>query len=203
MYICKMEYLQEHWLEWFGVITGLLYLYLEIKQYPIMWIVGFVTSFVYIIVYLQAKFYAYGFLNIYYVIISVYGFWLWVRKTNPNKQQDAFAPFFQHISRRLSLVLFLLATVLSGAIYYVLLKFTDSVMPLAEAVATSLSIVATWMVAKRFLEHWFVWVIVNIISVGMFVIQGMYPTVLLFFCYVFLSSIGYFEWKKFNNQEVQ
>ena len=66
-----MEYFLSHWLEWFGVITGLLYLYLEIKQRPSMWIIGFISSLVYVIVFFQTKFYADGVLNSYYVAVSV------------------------------------------------------------------------------------------------------------------------------------
>ena len=67
----------EQGLEYFGVLTGLLYLGLEIVQHRAMWIVGFVTSFVYIFVFFFSKFYADMSLNIYYVCISIYGFWQW------------------------------------------------------------------------------------------------------------------------------
>jgi nicotinamide mononucleotide transporter len=198
-----MDYLQQHWLEWFGVITGLLFLYLEIKQYPIMWIVGILTSAVYIVVYLQASFYAYGLLNVYYVAISVYGLWLWMRGDNPNKTENKSSQHFRHIYWQLGLMLGIITVMLYAGIYWALVSFTDSVMPWAEATGSALSIVATWMLAKRFIEHWFVWIVVNIVSVSMFVSQGMYPTALLFFCYVFLSSIGYVQWRKFTKHELQ
>lgn len=197
-----MDYLQQHWLEWFGVITGLLYLYLEIKQYPIMWIVGIITSAVYIVVYLQASFYAYGLLNVYYVAISVYGLWLWVRGDNRNKTETTSSQHYRHIKGRLTVFVATITIILCVLIYWALVSFTDSVMPSAEAIATALSIVATWMLAKRFIEHWFVWIVVNIVSVTMFAMQGLYPTALLFFCYVFLSSIGYLQWRKFSKYEV-
>jgi nicotinamide mononucleotide transporter len=198
-----MDYLQQHWLEWFGVITGLLFLYLEIKQYPIMWIVGILTSAVYIVVYLQARFYAYGILNVYYVVISVYGLWLWVRGDNPNTKNTNASQYFRHMYMQLAVILFAITLLLYATIYWALVSFTDSAMPWAEALGSSLSIVATWMLAKRFIEHWFVWIVVNIVSVTMFALQGLYPTALLFFCYVFLSSIGYLQWKKFAKHEVE
>lgn len=163
-----------------------------------MWIVGIVTSFVYILVYMQAKFYAYGILNMYYVLISVYGLWLWVRGDNPNKTENSSTQHFRHLKGRLIIIVSAITVILCFLIYIALVKLTDSIMPWAEAIATSLSIVATWMLAKRFIEHWFIWIIVNIISVIMFSFIGMYPTALLFFCYIFLSSLGYLQWKKFE-----
>ena len=68
------------WLEYFGVITGLLYLFLEIKQHKAMWVVGFLTSLVYVFVFLSAKIYADMGLQTYYVGISIYGFYQWTRK---------------------------------------------------------------------------------------------------------------------------
>ena len=70
----------EHWLEYFGVLTGLTYLVLEIGQHRAMWVVGFVTSLVYVFVFFFSKFYADMGLNVYYVGISVYGFWQWRRE---------------------------------------------------------------------------------------------------------------------------
>lgn len=68
------------WLEYFGVITGLLYLFLEIKQHKAMWVVGFLTSLVYVFVFLSAKIYADMGLQTYYVGISIYGFYQWTQK---------------------------------------------------------------------------------------------------------------------------
>ena len=69
--------MMEQLLEYFGVLTGLLYLFLEIRQHRAMWVVGFLTSLVYVFVFFFSKIYADMGLNIYYVAISIYGFWQW------------------------------------------------------------------------------------------------------------------------------
>ena len=72
--------MMEQLLEYFGVLTGLLYLFLEIRQHRAMWVVGFLTSLVYVFVFFFSKIYADMGLNIYYVAISIYGFWQWTRR---------------------------------------------------------------------------------------------------------------------------
>ena len=76
----------EQLLEYFGVLTGLLYLFLEIRQHRAMWVVGFLTSLVYVFVFFFSKIYADMGLNIYYVAISIYGFWQWTRSKGRQEQ---------------------------------------------------------------------------------------------------------------------
>ena len=83
----------EQGLEYFGVATGLIYLMLEIIQHRVMWVVGFITSLVYVFVFFFSKFYADMSLNIYYVGMSIYGFWLWrkgERHTEETKMEIAY-----------------------------------------------------------------------------------------------------------------
>lgn len=75
-------------LEYFGVLTGLLYLFLEIRQHRAMWVVGFLTSLVYVFVFFFSKIYADMGLNIYYVAISIYGFWQWTRRREVETAQN-------------------------------------------------------------------------------------------------------------------
>ena len=78
--------MMEQLLEYFGVLTGLLYLFLEIRQHRAMWVVGFLTSLVYVFVFFFSKIYADMGLNIYYVAISIYGFWQWTRSKGRQEQ---------------------------------------------------------------------------------------------------------------------
>ena len=87
----------EHWLEYFGVLTGLTYLVLEILQHRAMWVVGFVTSLVYVFVFFFSKFYADMSLNVYYVGISVYGFWQWKRE-GAAREEDAAELVYRHLT---------------------------------------------------------------------------------------------------------
>lgn len=185
-------------LEYFGVITGLLYLLLEIKQHKAMWIVGFLTSLVYVFVFFFSKIYADMGLNIYYVAISVYGFNKWAsshKKITPEEKKDT-TIFYRHVTWPLFGGIILAISAIYLFLYYVLHDFTDSPIPLGDAFTTSVGIVATWMLARRLIEHWIFWVIVNFVSVYLYYLRGLYPTMFLYICYAILAIVGYFTWKK-------
>ncbi len=190
-----MEYLYNNWLEWFGVITGLLYLFQEIRQRASMWVVGFLSSLVYVIVFYRSKFYADMVLNIYYVLMSVYGFWLWQSGKEETMETQEQEITYQNISWKLGAFLTLVSVTLYFGIANVLIHFTDSPIPYGDALSTAFSIVATWMVAKKFIQHWFVWMLVNAFSVYLFIWRGLYPTAILFFFYGVLSVVGFYKWK--------
>lgn len=146
------------WLEYFGVITGLLYLFLEIKQHKAMWVVGFLTSLVYVFVFLFAKIYADMGLQTYYVGISVYGFYQWARKKHETHTENDSLPSDRILYTHLSLPLFVgiigTLAVVFAILWYLLHQFTDSPIPVGDAFTTSVGIVATWMLARRIIEHW-------------------------------------------------
>jgi nicotinamide mononucleotide transporter len=69
-----------------------------------------------------------------------------------------------------------------------------------DASIASLSIIATWMLARKKIEHWLIWIFVDLISAGLYFYRGLYPTVLLFMVYSIMAGIGYFKWKKETQQ---
>lgn len=187
----------EQALEYFGVITGLLYIWLEIKQHKAMWVVGFLTSLTYVFVFFFSKFYAVMTLNLYYVLISIYGFWLWSRqKTTAEKESEEEGIVYRHITQPIALVCGVVAIALFGGFYFILNDWTDSPVALGDAFTTALSVVATWMLAHRYIEHWPCWVLINSISGYLYYSRGLYPTLFLYICLAVLAIVGYFTWKK-------
>lgn len=83
-----------------------------------------------------------------------------------------------------------------GGMFWVLSRFTDSPVPAGDAFTTALGVTATWMLAKRILEHWWVWVAVNLVSAVLYYYRGLYPTCFLFVCYGVLAVAGWINWKK-------
>lgn len=198
----------QHLLEYFGVITGLLYLLLEIRQHKAMWVVGFLTSLVYVFVFFFSKIYADMGLNIYYVAISIYGFWKWAQTGKTDKAASAAstaekpaseAILYRHITWPLFAGIAFAIIAIYVSIYYILYNFTDSPIPMGDAFTTSVGIVATWMLARRIIEHWIFWVIVNCVSVYLYYIRGLHPTMFLYLCYALLAIAGYITWKKKGN----
>jgi len=188
------QWFGNNWLEVFGAVTMLLYVWLEIKQKPVMWVVGFISSLIYVFVFFQSKIYGYAALYIYYVAVSVYGWYCW----RYARQSDGTVTELKISRIRISLALILTAifVVLYIVSAYALRRFTDSPVPYWDALGASLSIVATWMLARKILEHWMLWIFVNFFSAGLCFSQGLYPTAGLFVVYGILSVVGWLKWKQ-------
>lgn len=191
----------DHYVEVCGTLSGFLYLGFSIRQHPLTWPVGLLNAVFYIFVFLSSKIYADMTLQFYYVAISIYGWWCWYHghaSGNSLKVTRTNTALWLKLS-----ILFLLLFV---AIAFVLIRFTDSQVPYWDAITTSLSILATWMLARKKIEHWLVWVFVDAISIGLFIIKELYPTTLLFMVYTVLAIYGYIEWKRElsrGNQEAE
>ena len=169
----------EQLLEYFGVLTGLLYLFLEIRQHRAMWVVGFLTSLVYVFVFFFSKIYADMGLNIYYV------------ETAPQE-----VILYRNMTLRLFAGISFSIVALFALLYYVLHYFTDSPIPAGDAFTTAVGIGATWMLARRIVEHWIFWIVVNCVSVYLYYLRGLYPTMFLYICYAILAAAGLYIWKK-------
>lgn len=189
-------------LEYSGVVTGILYLLLEIKQHRAMWIIGFLTSLFYIFIFFNAKIYADMGLNIYYVCISIYGFWQWGKSRKKQKEATQVDNngkdmiLYRHITPLLFIKICCSITSIFLFLYFLLQHFTDSPIPTGDAFTTAIGIVATWMLAKRIIEHWFFWIIVNAVSIYLYYLRGLYPTMFLYICYGVLAIVGLYTWKK-------
>ena len=100
------------------------------------------------------------------------------------------------INTRLAL---LLAAITLGAFFGIGLlldHFTDSPIPYWDAFTTAVSFTATWMLARKILEHWILWIIVDAVSMGLYLYRGLYPTLVLFAVYTAMAVIGFIQWKR-------
>jgi len=171
------------YIEIFGAITGIVYVILEIYKRPSMWVVGILTSLVYMYVFGRAGFYAMAGLNGYYVAISIYGWWSWKMTQNICRAGK------RTISFCLLSIVFLFTL-----LFFILGRYTDSPLPWADALITSMSMVATWMLSRSYLEQWWIWIAANILAVTVYGWQGLYPTMILYIAYTAAAIIGYRRW---------
>lgn len=188
-----MNWFLNNYIEVLGAVTGLIYLYLEIKQNIWLWPLGIITSAFYIYVFFTSKFYADMGLQVYYLVISIYGWWHWLYGGDPLGKEEL--PIGR-TSLKIWVNLFLVSIALFGVMAFVLVNFTDSPVPYGDAFVTALSITATWMLARKLIEQWWIWVVVNIVSLGLFIWKELYPTSILFFFYFTMAVVGYYQWKK-------
>lgn len=185
-----------NYIEIFGALFGLLYIFLSIRQNIWCWPVGFITSALYVYVFFVTKFYADMGLQVYYLIVSVYGWYHWMYG-GKSKQQDDLKPAWGNL--RLYVALTFAAIALFAAIAFILVKFTDSEIPYWDAFTTAGSFIATWMLARKLIENWLVWILVDTVALGTYIYKELYATVALFLVYVVLAILGYLQWKRALN----
>lgn len=187
------KWLSGNYIELLGAILGFAYILFSIRQNIWTWPVGLLTSVLYVWVFLTTKLYADMGLQIYYVFISIYGWYEWVKGKSSEGNEKL---HITRLSLKMGLVLVFISVLVFLLMWYILENFTDSPVPFADSLATTLSIVATWMLARKILEHWLVWIFVDAFSIGLFWYKDLYPTVVLFVIYTVMALVGFFEWKK-------
>jgi nicotinamide mononucleotide transporter len=187
------EWLLSNKIELLGAILGILYVVLSIRQNIFTWPTGLLTSVLYIVVFYKSALYAAMSLQVYYVFISIYGWYFWLRGKNSNNKLQA--PV-QKINKQFLLRIGAVTVLIYGFILFILINFSDSDVPFMDSLTTSLSITATWMLARKYIEHWIIWIFVDIVSSGLYIYKNLWPTVVLFSVYTVMAFIGYVEWKK-------
>ncbi len=190
-----------NYLELIGTLVGLVYLWLEYRASIYLWIASIVMPVIYIVVYYQAGLYADLGINVYYVIASIYGLvsWTWKdsKKTEVSneKVQISLAP------RRLYFPLFLVSLLLTIGMAQLLIHLTDSTVPWADSFTTALSIIAMWMLAKKYAEQWLVWMVVDIVCSILYVYKELYFTAGLYTLYTLIAYLGYLKWKRMIKEQ--
>ncbi|MGM0611922.1 MAG: nicotinamide riboside transporter PnuC [Bacteroidota bacterium] len=195
-----IEYITGNYIELLAMALGLVSIVLQIKQNLWLWPVNIVMVSLYIIVYIDARLYADMSLQVYYLVMSGYGwfYWLYGRKKRTDQKQVPVTRTRKKVWPFLILATILLFVIIS----YILINHTNSDVPYLDAFTTSLSFVATWMLARKLIENWIIWIVVDAVSVGLYIFKGLFPTTILFIVLTILAFKGYHEWKKELNTNI-
>ncbi len=205
------QWMIDNRIEILGAAAGIIYVILEIRQNVWLWPVGIVTSAFYILVFYTSRFYADMSLQVYYLVVSCAGWYWWMKGAGLRAQgtgqgaegtghraQGAVETDRLKVTRikmKMGMVLAGVFVLLYFVMWLVLSELTDSPVPEWDSFITSLSIVATWMLARKIYEHWFLWIIVNLASALIFLSRGLYPTMVLYIIYLIMSFAGLKAWK--------
>ena len=185
------NYLLQNWLEFTAVIFAILYLILAVNQNILCWVAGIVSSILYFFIMQSAGLYMEAYLQIFYVFMGLYG-WLQWRKGN-QIDNNFIVNTWSMLKHFYAISLILALSVLSG----LLLKlYTDAALPFFDAFVTWGAVVATYMVAKKLLENWIYWLVIDSISILLFISRDLLPTAFLFGLYIVIIFFGYKSWKK-------
>ncbi len=186
------EYMANNWMDILGTTLGLLYLYLEIKENVWMWIIGCIMPVIYIFVLYDRGIYADCAMEIYYFLAGIYGFAYWLR----GKSHKGGFVKITHTPRKLGACLAVGTIALWAALGLTLDKLTDSTVPYTDALSTAMSIVGLWMLSRKYIEQWWVWFVVDLISAGLYIYKGIYGRALLYSIYTAIAVYGYIAWKR-------
>ena len=178
-----------------GTALGFLYLWLEFRTSPWMWVVGSIMPAIYIVVLYQAGIYADCGMEVYYFLAGLYGLVIWLRGKTEQGEQVEIRP----TPRRTYAWLVLIFVVLFVAIAVFLREFTDSRVPYIDSFTTSLSVIAMWMLSRKYIEQWWVWLVVDAVSSGLYIYKGVYGRSLLYAVYTVMAVYGYYTWRKQMN----
>ena len=188
------EFIIAHWLDIVTTVLGLAYILLEYKASPWLWLVGFVMQALGIVLYYQKGIYADCAMEFYYLLMTVYGYWRWVKGSKTKQELP-----IRHFPRRLVLLWTGIIAGIWAVIYWLLVTYTNSNVPLADGFTTALSLVGIWALAHKYLEQWFIWIAVDIVTCGLYFYKGIPFKGSLYGLYVIIAVFGYFKWKRLMN----
>ncbi|MDR3116893.1 MAG: nicotinamide riboside transporter PnuC [Bifidobacteriaceae bacterium] len=171
-----------------------IYIVLELFQKKFMWIIGIFSALFYILTFYYSKIYADMGFNIYYLIMSFYGLILWMNESKNFKQKSKII-YYRTLNKLTILYLLLAEIIIFLSLWLILSHLTDSPIPAADALLTSLNIIGTFMLTKRYLFQWHIWIIVNILSIFIFFNRALFLTSVLYAIYTITAFIGFLKWK--------
>lgn len=191
-----LPFVQDNWITLTAALINFVWVYLEYRASVWLWPVGIVLPIFYIVVSLQAHFYGNVLINIYYLITSIIGWWMWLRQGDSSQggRITTLTTYRALVSVRVALPSFFV-------VLWLLECYTDSLLPWADALATVISFVGMIWLAKKWREHWLCWIMANAISSWLFFLSGDVVSCVVFAINFVIAILGYLNWIKLQRAE--
>lgn len=183
-----------------GTAVGLVYVYLEYRASIWLWVASIVMPLIDMFLYLEAGLYADFGMAIYYALAAIYGFivWKWCKKRGQKKAGEMPITHFKTSLVVPAALVFLAAW---AAIYCILTTFTNSNVPVTDSFVNALSIVALWALARKYLEQWLLWIVVDAVCCALYAYKGIPFKAGLYGLYVVIAILGYMKWRTMMNDD--
>lgn len=192
------------WLELVAMLLALAYIILAAQGSLWCWPAAFISTALYTVIFYDVLLLMDSALSVYYLVMAVYGYWAWQKNTSTSSVDNSpteNAPLAiiswsanSHLKVCLSL------TVISLALGYIIANYTPATFPYLDTFTTVFAVFATYLVAQKVLENWLYWVVIDAISIYLYIEKGLIPTTVLFIIYVIIAAYGYFKWKAIYRQ---
>jgi nicotinamide mononucleotide transporter len=180
------------WAELLGALLGVAMVVCNMRQIHWGWPLAFASSLLYVIVFADAKLYGEAALQIFFAITAIWGWAQWLRGV----QADGQALQVQCLDKSTALKLIAFCAIFLPATALFLIKFTNTDVPWADALPTVLSLAATYMLGKKYIENWPAWIVINIISIALFAYKGLWLTVGLYAIFAVMAALGWQAWAR-------
>lgn len=174
-----------------AVVTGLLSVWLTVRENVWCWPTGLVSVTLYIWVFYQAQLYADAGLQVVYILVSVYGWYHWLHGGAGRKPLRV-----QRASPAELTILIVLANLFATGLGYWLDTRTDATLPYPDALITSTSLVAQWALSRKLWENWAFWIAVDVLAIPVFWSKGLAPTAILYMVFLGMAMAGWREWRQ-------
>ena len=209
------DFLTAHWLDIVTTVLGLAYILLEYRASLWMWVVGFAMQALGIVLYYQKGLYADCGMEFYYLSMTVYGYWKWVRGNQRDRSFDTSADSsdpqppnlggleITHIPLRLLACWSVIMAAVWALIYWLLVTYTNSNVPLADSFTTALSLIGIWALAHKYLEQWFIWIAVDVVTSILYFYKDIPFKASLYALYVIIAIFGYMKWRRMMTSDAR
>jgi nicotinamide mononucleotide transporter len=175
--------------ELLAVVLALIYVILAVKKSMWCWLAAITSSGIYVALMIESRLYMEAALNVFYVAMAVYGYWAWQRGRD---MEGKVAVVRWRAADHIGAIFVIVALTLVNG--WLLKHYTDAARPYVDSLVTWASVVTTWMVARRVLENWLYWVVIDGLAAILYFQQAREPTGVLFVFYVVISLYGYCAW---------
>ena len=187
------DYLINNWMEVLGLISGLLCVWLLIRENVLTFPIGLIYAVLTVVVVYNEKLYADVFLNIYYVGMNAYGWFFWLRGGGERRVERHLQ--VGSVTQKQILWLTSILVIGSAVMGYFLASFTDADLAYPDSFTTVASFIAMYLSARKYLESWYLWFIVDVVQVILYLIKGIEMYALLYFIYLVMAFFGWRAWR--------
>jgi nicotinamide mononucleotide transporter len=177
-------------IEWIAVACGVINVVLIIRRSIWNYPFGFTMVVLYFFIFWEYKLYSDAFLQVYFFVIQFYGLWIWLQG-RASDGRIKIAP----LSHRNFAGYLAITAVAWMLISWLMGTYTDAVAPRWDAAVAALSVAAQFLMSRRHLESWILWIVVDVLAIGLFYTRDLVPTAALYCIFLVLAIIGYFQWR--------
>lgn len=187
--------------EMLAVFLSVSYILLAIKQNLWSWVAAFFSTLIYSILFFDASLLMDSALNIFYLVMAVYGWYSW-KYGNIKAQNEQLKITTYGITNNFKVIgILILISIVLG---YIMANYTSADFAYLDTFTTVFAVFATYMLAKKVLENWIYWVVIDTVSIYIYIQKGFYLTAVLFAIYTVLACVAYIQWKKeYKNLELK